>query len=85
MSVPERLWKGEEEYLPLLETGVPQGVPEGVWALMTEGVGVVWPLGVWGPALITEGEGAGDGEGALGLWEGTMPGKTGVMGVVGSG
>lgn len=26
---------------PLLETGVPQGVPEGVWALMTdEGVGV---------------------------------------------
>lgn len=62
----ETAWKGEEEKLP--GTGVPQGVPEGVWALMTdEGVGVAWPLGVCGPALITDGDGAGEGEGALGL------------------
>lgn len=64
----ETAWKGEEEKPPLQGTGVPQGVPEGVWALMTdEGVGVAWPLGVCGPALITEGDGAGEGEGALGL------------------
>lgn len=49
-------------------TGVPQGVPEGVWVLMTEeGEGATWPLGVCGPALITDGDGAGEGEGALGL------------------
>lgn len=64
----ETAWKGEEEKPPLPGTGVPQGVPEGVWALMTdEGVGVAWPLGVCGPALITDGDGAGEGEGALGL------------------
>lgn len=40
-------------------------------------------MGVCGPALMTDGDGAGEGEGALGLCEGTMPGKTGVMGVVG--
>lgn len=61
-------WKGEEEKPPLLETGVAQGVPEGVCALMTdEGVGVTWPVGVCGPALMTDGDGAGEGEGALGL------------------
>lgn len=76
-------WKGEEEKAPAFGPGVPQGVPEGVWALMTdEGTGVAWPLGVGGPALMTDGDGAGDGEGALGFCEGTMPGKTGVMGVV---
>lgn len=59
-------WKGEGEKPP--GTGVPHGVPDGVWALMTEeGVGVAWPLAVWGPALMTEGDGAGDGEWALGL------------------
>lgn len=48
--------------------GVPQGVPEGVWFLMTEeGVGVTCPLGVCRPALITDGDGAGEGEGALRL------------------
>lgn len=37
----ETAWKGEEEKPPLLGTGVPHGVPEGVWALMTvEGEGV---------------------------------------------
>lgn len=37
----ETAWKGEGEKPPLPGTGVPQGVPEGVWALMTdEGVGV---------------------------------------------
>lgn len=61
-------WKGEEMKPPLPGTGVPQGVPEGVWALMTdEGVGVARSLGVWGPALMTDGDGAGAGEGALGL------------------
>lgn len=87
-GVPGReiAWKGEGEKPPLPGMGVPQGVPDGVWALMTdEGVGVTWPVGVWGPALITDGDGAGDGEGALRLWDGTMPGKTGVMGVVGAG
>lgn len=62
----ETPWNGEGE--KLMGTGVPQGVPEGVWALMTEeGVGVMWPPGVCGPALITDGDGAGEGEGALGL------------------
>lgn len=62
----ETPWNGEGE--KLTGTGVPQGVPEGVWALMTEeGVGVTWPPGVCGPALITDGDGAGEGEGALGL------------------
>lgn len=37
----EREENGEEQKPPLPGTGVPQGVPEGVWALMTdEGVGV---------------------------------------------
>lgn len=39
----EAPWKGEGEKC----TGVPHGVPDGVWALMTEeGVGVAWPPGV---------------------------------------
>lgn len=60
----EAPWKWEGEKW----TGVPHGVPDGVWALMTEeGVGVAWPPGVCGPALITEGDGAGECEGALGL------------------
>lgn len=44
-------------------------------------------MGFVGGALMTEGEGAGAGVGdwATGFWEGTMPGKTGVMGVVGAG
>lgn len=37
----EIVWKGEGEKPPLPGTGVPQGVPDGVCALMTdEGVGV---------------------------------------------
>lgn len=38
-------------------------------------------------ALMTEGDaaGAGVGDWATGFWEGTMPGKTGVIGVVGAG
>lgn len=49
-------------------TGVPHGVPEGVWVLITdEAAGVAWPLGVCGPALMTDGDGEGAGEGALGL------------------
>lgn len=50
-----------------------------------EGVGVARSPGVCGPALMTDGDGAGEGEGALRLWEDTMPGKTGVIGVVGGG
>lgn len=62
----ETAWNGEEEKPP--GTGVPQGVPEGVWALITEeGVGVARPPGVWGPAFITDGDGAGEGEEALRL------------------
>lgn len=38
-----------------------------------------------GGPLMTEGEGAGVGDWATGFWEGTMPGKMGVMGVVGAG
>lgn len=39
----EMAWKGEK----LPGTGVPQGVPEGVWALMTdEGVSGPCPPGV---------------------------------------
>lgn len=66
--------------------------PEGGMPANGEGTGVVWPLefeAIWGePAgtggpLITEGEGAGVGEGVTGFWDGTMPGKTGVIGVVG--
>lgn len=68
VSGRERAWKGEEGNPPLPGTGVPQGVPDGVWALMTdEGVGVTCPLGVCGPALITDGDGAGAGEWALAL------------------
>lgn len=76
-------WKGEGENAPgWWGPGVPHGVAEGVWALMTEGV----VEGRWGePPLMTEGEGAGEGEGARGFWEGTLPGNTGVMGVVGVG
>ena len=61
------MWKGDGEKLP--------GAGEGVWVLMTDG-----GAGVGGPPLMTEGEGAGEGEGVLGFWEGTMPGNTGVMG-----
>lgn len=47
-------------------TGVPHGVPDGVWVLMTdEAAGVALPLGVCGPALMTDGDGAGAGEEAL--------------------
>lgn len=50
----------------------------------------VWPpeltwgelAGAGGP-LMTEGEGAGAGDGVKGFWDGTMPGNTGVIGVVG--
>lgn len=67
-------------------------LPEGGMPGNGEGTGVVWPLeleATWGePAgtggpLMTEGEGAGVGEGVTGFWDGTMPGKTGVIGVVG--
>ena len=98
-GVPERdLGYGDGEKLPE-GPGVPQGV--GVWDLMTVpeggadggipeyevgGCGVECPPGRWGDIggpLMTEGEGVGDWD--TGFWEGTMPGKTGVMGVVGPG
>lgn len=77
--------------------GVPDGVliTEGVF-LPEEGItGNGEEIGVWPPELeamwgelagpggplMTEDEGAGDG--VRGFWDGTMPGNTGVIGVVG--
>lgn len=71
----------EGVFLP--EGGMPENGEETlvVWPLELE---ATWgePAGAGGP-LMTEGEGEGEGEGVKGFWDGTMPGKTGVIGVVG--